>query len=282
MKSYGEILSKYIKEKNISLAEIARRLKDEGVNIDRSYVSKFRSGALPPPSDEVTVALAKVLEVDPTILLWAATIEKSHPELKRTLMKVDTALMKRGIELEKKYPISDDMDEIEVDKYISSIPEYSKFYDDLVDDLIAKEEKSEYKLDIIPVGNQIKIPIIGTVAAGTNGLAYEEYLGEEWIDEDFVRGGRHFYLKVKGDSMIGDGILAGDLALVKETPDVEYGELAVVIVNGEEGTIKRVYKKEGSVVLQSSNPSYPPRVFTGSEVNEIRIVGKVKQTIRKY
>jgi repressor LexA len=77
-------------------------------------------------------------------------------------------------------------------------------------------------------------------------------------------------------------IMPGDLALVRETPEVEYGELAVVIVNGEEGTLKRIYKKESSNVLQSSNPSYPPRIFAGDELKEIRIVGRVESTIRKY
>lgn len=127
------------------------------------------------------------------------------------------------------------------------------------------------------------LPIIGTVTAGPNGLAYSEPLGEERVDEGDINGGAHyFWLYVKGDSMIGEGIMPGDLALVREQPDIESGELAVVIVDGEEGTLKRVYKKESSIVLQSANAAYPPRIFSGPELNSICIVGKVKITKRKY
>lgn len=130
--------------------------------------------------------------------------------------------------------------------------------------------------------NFVKVPIVGTVMAGPNGIAYDERMGYERTDEDDVRGGKYFYLKVKGDSMVNDGILSGDLALVRETPEVESGELAVVVVNGEEGTIKRVYFADGSIILQASNPAYPPRVFAGKDKEVVRIVGKVKQTVRKY
>lgn len=137
-------------------------------------------------------------------------------------------------------------------------------------------------LDAIPVGERIKIPVIGVVKAGPNGIAYEEHLDEEWADKDSLNGAKHYFLKVKGDSMIGDGILPGDLALVREQPDVESGQIAVVIIDKEEGTIKRVIKTNNSIVLQASNPLYPPRVFSGSELERIRIVGRVKEINRKY
>ncbi|MFS0727030.1 LexA family protein [Paenibacillus sp. 1P07SE] len=141
---------------------------------------------------------------------------------------------------------------------------------------------AEPALETYPVGQPVKIPIIGTVTAGPNGTAYEDYEGDEWTDAQDVRGGGFFYLRVKGDSMTGDGILPNDLALVRETPEVEYGDIAVVLVDGEEGTIKRVYKLDDGIMLQSSNPAYPPRIFRGSELEKVRIVGKVKQTIRRY
>ncbi|MEV2352497.1 hypothetical protein ABNF72_17105, partial [Paenibacillus larvae] len=78
-------------------------------------------------SDEITEAIAEVIGCDPLELIWAATIEKSHPKIQKSLMNINASLMKKGIELEKKYPIPDQMDEIDTDKYISSIPEYKKF-----------------------------------------------------------------------------------------------------------------------------------------------------------
>ncbi|MCL2337760.1 MAG: XRE family transcriptional regulator [Firmicutes bacterium] len=132
------------------------------------------------------------------------------------------------------------------------------------------------------IGRFIKVPIIGTVMAGPNGLAYEDYQGEEIVDSSLVSGDHLFYLRIKGDSMIGDGILPGDLALVRETPEVEYGALAIVLVNGEEGTIKRVYYDDDSLTLIASNPTVPAKTFTKEEMNNVRIVGEVKMTLRSY
>ena len=73
----------------------------------------------------------------------------------------------------------------------------------------------------------------------------------------------------------------GDIAIVRRQDDVECGELAVVVVNGDEGTLKRVRKFEGGIILEAANPDYPPRIFTGEDLNKIKIVGKVLETRRK-
>lgn len=137
-------------------------------------------------------------------------------------------------------------------------------------------------VDSLPVNEVLKLPVIGSVKAGPNGLAFEEYIGYESVDQDDISGGNYFYLKVKGDSMINDGILPGDYVLVREQNDIDYGELAIVIIDNEEGTLKRVYKQKNSIMLQSSNPSYPPRVFEGKEMEQIHIIGKVKGLKRKF
>ncbi|MCX7780346.1 MAG: XRE family transcriptional regulator [Negativicutes bacterium] len=134
------------------------------------------------------------------------------------------------------------------------------------------------------LSNFVPVPIVGTVKAGPNGLAYAEHLGYEYVDKEDINGSKHIFLQVKGDSMTGEGILPGDLALVKEQPEVYSGDLAVVIVDGvePEGRLKRVHFKGDSIVLQAANPAYPPEIFTGEERKKVRIVGKVKQTVRKY
>lgn len=130
-----------------------------------------------------------------------------------------------------------------------------------------------------PVGPQKRVPIIGTVRAGYNGVAYEEFEGVDFADvgspEDY------FYLRVTGDSMAPQ-INAGELALVRKQDDVESGEIAVVVIGGDEGTIKKVLKRDRNLVLQPFNPDYPARVFIGREMNEVRIVGKVVETKRKW
>jgi repressor LexA len=80
--------------------------------------------------------------------------------------------------------------------------------------------------------------------------------------------------------MNGLGIFEGDIALVRVQDDVDCGELAIVIVDGDEGMLKRIRKQEGAIILESANPSYPPRVFTGESMNSVRVVGKVVEIRR--
>ena len=77
-------------------------------------------------------------------------------------------------------------------------------------------------------------------------------------------------------------ISSGDLALVHRQPDVESGDLAVVIVNGQEGTLKKVIKKDGAVILQPFNQEYQTQIFIGQDIENLSIVGKVIETKRKW
>lgn len=137
--------------------------------------------------------------------------------------------------------------------------------------------------DAKPLGKRIKVPVIGTVCAGNGSFAFEEDLGHEYTDiEDIGPCNNYFWLRVKGDSMVGEGIMENDLALVCQKPDVESGSLAVVIVDREEGQIKRVIKRDNTIVLQSANPTYPTALFVGEEASRVRIVGEVIETKRTY
>lgn len=130
-----------------------------------------------------------------------------------------------------------------------------------------------------PVENR-RIPIIGTVRCGPGGLAYEYLDGYVAIDESVHGDIRAF--RCSGDSMSGSGIADGDIAIVRIQDDVENGELAVVVINGDEGTLKRVRKEDGVLVLEADNPAYPARIFAGEKANTVRIVGKVIEVRKKF
>ena len=135
-------------------------------------------------------------------------------------------------------------------------------------------------LDTLPyTPPRAMVPIIGSVRCGSGGLALEEPQGYEGAD--VANAEDYFYLRATGDSMEPD-VREGDLVLVHKQPQVESGELAVVVVNGEEGMLKRVILKPGAVILQSANPAHPPRVFIGDEAQLVRIAGKAVQSIRKW
>lgn len=124
----------------------------------------------------------------------------------------------------------------------------------------------------------ISVPVLGHIAAGQPILA-EEHI-EEWTEIPNswnLKQGEAIVLRVKGDSMIGSRIYDGDKVVVKLQQNVENGEIAVVNVNGNEATLKRLKRTEnGQVILYPDNPKYDP-IFVTNE--NARIIGKVIQVM---
>ena len=117
------------------------------------------------------------------------------------------------------------------------------------------------------------IPILGTIAAGVPLYAQEDLQGYERVAEDDCLS---FCLSVKGDSMIGARIYDGDIVFVRQQEEVENGDIAVVMIDDEEATLKRVYKQGKTLILHPENPTMKPLHITPSERRNVRILGKVK------
>lgn len=126
--------------------------------------------------------------------------------------------------------------------------------------------------NIIPLPETKDIPLIGDIACG------EPILAEENI-EDYVKLNKdidaEFALRCKGDSMIGARIKDGDIVYIHQQEDVENGEIAAVLIENE-ATLKKVYKypEKNMLVLKPANPEYEDFIYTGAELEEIRILGK--------
>ena len=117
------------------------------------------------------------------------------------------------------------------------------------------------------------VPLVGRVRAGGPSLALEDFEGEVALDRSLAGGSETFFLRVRGDSMIGDHIRDKDLALVHPQPMVDNGEISVVLID-DEATLKRVYKVGNALRLQPSNPTMKP-IIVGRENGKVTIVGKV-------
>lgn len=124
--------------------------------------------------------------------------------------------------------------------------------------------------NIIPMPKMNTIPLLGTIACGEPILAEENLDGEVAMPEHVTAD---FALRCKGDSMTGARILDGDIVYIRQQPSVENGEIAAVLI-GEEATLKRVYRYPDKIVLSPANPEYEPFVYTGEEIENIRILGK--------
>lgn len=129
----------------------------------------------------------------------------------------------------------------------------------------------------------IMIPVLGYVRAGIPIEAVEEILDYEEISRDMARQGEYFALSIKGDSM-EPKISEGDVVIVRRQETVENGEYAVVLVNGNDATVKKFYKLENGIKLLSTNPSYDPFFYTIEEVNSlpVSVVGKVVELRAKF
>jgi len=116
-----------------------------------------------------------------------------------------------------------------------------------------------------------KIPVLGTIAAGQPILAEENIEAYEFVNSDSKID---FALKVKGDSMINARINDGDIVFIRQQSDVENGEIAAVIIDGREVTLKRVYKYPGTVILRPENPRYQELIYNKKDLRDVKILGK--------
>ena len=122
-----------------------------------------------------------------------------------------------------------------------------------------------------------EIPIVGRVRAGAPLLAEENLEGFLTVGNEIARGKETFALKVKGDSMIEDGILEGDHVIIRRPDTAENGDIVCALI-GNEATLKRFYRKGNEVTLKPANKNY--ELITVSK-GEFRIVGKATGVIRK-
>lgn len=149
-----------------------------------------------------------------------------------------------------------------------------EYFDCSVDYLLGKTSKS----------SGIKIPVLGEVRAGLPIEAVENIIDYEEIDAELARGGEYFALRIVGDSM-EPRIREGDVVIVRKQPDIESGEIGIVLVNGDSATVKKVVKHEDGISLIAYNTAaYPPHFYTKKEISTlpVTIIGKVVELRAKF
>lgn len=147
--------------------------------------------------------------------------------------------------------------------------------------LLGKTDKTTKLLIDQPQG--LKIPVLGTVAAGIPISAVEDILDYEEIPLAWQNQGEFFALKIKGDSM-EPRMESGDVVIVKQQSDANSGDTVIVLVNGDDATCKRLEKTDNGIMLVSTNPKYPPMFYSldDIETKPVVILGKVVELRQKY
>ena len=129
----------------------------------------------------------------------------------------------------------------------------------------------------------IKIPVLGYVRAGIPIEAVEDVLDYEEITPEMASQGEHFGLRIKGDSM-EPKFSEGDVVIVRKQSDVDNGSIAVVLVNGNEATVKKIKKSKDGIALIPTNPSYDIKFYNNAEAESIpvSVIGKVVELRAKF
>jgi repressor LexA len=152
--------------------------------------------------------------------------------------------------------------------------------------LVQIANKLEVSTDFLLDNNtkSIKIPVLGKVAAGIPIEAIEDIIDFEEISKDMVKDGSEYIaLKINGNSM-EPKISKNDVVIVKLQEDCETGDIAIVLINGDDATCKKIKKTPEGVMLISLNPAYEPMFYSNKEINElpVRILGKVVELRAKF
>lgn len=181
-------------------------------------------------------------------------------------------------------PIAPTLDTV---KYVSkgmniSIEDILKTLDDKQEFTINADINNEY---VDNLGNSVvPVPILGTVKAGYDYLAQENWIGTIDVETSLVGNGQdYFALKVHGNSM-SPILIEDDIVIIKKQNDFDNGDIVVAIINGNEATIKKGKKNDNSILLQPLNTDYEPLIFTKDEMKSIpvEIIGIVKQLKREF
>ena len=127
--------------------------------------------------------------------------------------------------------------------------------------------------------NSSKVSVLGSIAAGTPVEAIQHEVDKVALPEDLQKNGEYFGLRVKGDSMIDAGINNGDTVIIKKTSTADTGQIAVVLIDEQEATLKRIRKKGNTIALEAANKNYDTKIYAS---NRIKIQGRLVSLYRNF
>lgn len=133
--------------------------------------------------------------------------------------------------------------------------------------------------NVTPIGRFNKVPLLGEIACGEPILAEQNII-------DYVDAPGHiradYALVCHGDSMINAGIRDGDIVYIRQQDMVDNGQIAAVIIDNEEATLKRFHYDGNTVILSPANDTMAPRSFTGEAMNSVRVLGRAVAFLHNF
>lgn len=161
----------------------------------------------------------------------------------------------------------------------ATLEKLASFFNVSIDYLLGRTSEKKER----PREKGVQIPVLGLVQAGIPVEAIEDIIDYEEIPESMARSGEYFALQIRGESM-EPKFSEGDIVIVRKQSDVDSGDIAVVLVNGDEATIKKIKKRSDGVMLIPNNPAFEPMFYSNQEIQElpVMILGKVVELRAKF
>ncbi|HPQ51301.1 MAG: transcriptional repressor LexA [Alphaproteobacteria bacterium] len=129
------------------------------------------------------------------------------------------------------------------------------------------------------ISDVTSLPMVGKIAAGTPIEAIQNDTDFLDVPASMLGSGEYYALRVEGDSMVNAGINDDDIVIIRKSNQARDGKIVVALVDGTEATLKRIYRREGKVILEAENEAYKPRILTADRVE---IQGELASLMRTY
>ncbi|OIN87091.1 MAG: repressor LexA [Alphaproteobacteria bacterium CG1_02_46_17] len=129
------------------------------------------------------------------------------------------------------------------------------------------------------ISDVTSLPLVGKIAAGTPIEAIQNDTDFLDVPSSMLGNGEYYALRVDGDSMVNAGINDNDIVIIRKSDNARDGKIVVALVDGMEATLKRIYRREGKVILEAENEAYKPRILTPERV---QVQGEMASLIRTY
>lgn len=279
MATFADRLKALRQERGLTQSELADKL-----NIGRSALAMYESGKRIPKYKTIDI-FADFFDVSADYLRGKISSKHgyvlSQKEQEEWFEQIKTESAKAG------HPIPD---------YIHTLPEFSAFMEEMrlegviesqnktINQLVEQLRTAQISLNAPFPRKGVKIPVLGKVVAGIPLEAVEEILDYEEITPELAATGEFFALQIRGRSM-EPRMLEGDVVIVKRQDDVESGDVAIVLVNGDEATVKKIKKMDTGITLIATNTSvYEPHFYSNEEIKTlpVQILGKVVELRGKF
>lgn len=281
-----ERLNLAFSKSNKTQADLAR-----DTNLGRPAISQYLKGKVIPKQDKIYL-LAEALNVSPAWLMGVnndLTDFNGNPKTFKSKEEIFAYKLKHYLNMSasSKEIIAQvcDVKIDEVNKWLNGIKipnitilqkltSYFKCYKSDLTELVGRSSLST---------SGIKVPVLGRVVAGIPIEAIEEILDYEEISESMARTGDFFALQVKGDSM-EPKMSEGDVVIVRKQEIAQTGDVAIVLVNGDEATVKKIRIMDSGIMLIPFNTKYDPWIYTAEDIERlpVKIIGKVVECRQKY